>query len=131
MGMIRVVCGIIENDGKVFVCRRKENKSLAGFWEFPGGKVEPGEDDKEALKRELVEELEMVVEVSDLVGNSIYDYGEVEVNLLAYHCTLKRYEGVLSDHDVFDWVLPGELPSINLAPADIPIARRLALKLRD
>jgi 8-oxo-dGTP diphosphatase len=68
MATIRVVCGIIFNNEKIFICRRNQGKSLAGYWEFPGGKIEGSESFEQALKRELHEELEMDVVVKDFVG---------------------------------------------------------------
>ena len=63
--MIKVVCGIIFKDQKIFICRRNPEASLGGYWEFPGGKIEEGEDHRESLKRELMEELLMDVEIEE------------------------------------------------------------------
>ena len=123
--MIQVVCGIIFNNGKVFIARRKKGKSLAGYWEFPGGKIEKDETQQESLERELIEELEMQILIVGFVGSSQYDYGTFKIELIGYRCTLIRYEGKLTDHDRFDWVSPERLLSINLAPADVPLAHMI------
>ena len=69
--MIKVVCGIIYKDEKKFICRRKPSKSLGGYWEFPCGKIEQYESHKDSLKRELMEELQMEVEIMEYYDSSI------------------------------------------------------------
>ena len=128
MTMIKVVCGIIYNGDKVFVCRRKEGKSLVGFWEFPGGKIEEGESQQEALKRELSEELEMEVSIDSFLGSSRHDYGNFKIELLSYNCSLINYNGKLTDHDAYKWITPENLHTINLAPADIPLTAMIINK---
>ena len=123
--MIKVVCGIIYKDGKVFLCRRKPEKSLGGYWEFPGGKVEAGEKPEAALQRELYEELAMKVKVEHYFGTSSHDYPGFSTELMAYVCTLEEDHFILSDHDAFEWVLPGDLLNWKLSPADVPLAERI------
>lgn len=122
MDTIKVVCGIIFHDNKIFVCRRKPGKSLSGFWEFPGGKIEENETRQESLARELIEELDMQVSINNFIGTSVHDYGTFKIELLGYKCTLVNYEGKLTDHDKYDWIKPENLLTKNLAPADIPLA---------
>jgi len=110
---------------KVFVCRRKEGKSLGGFWEFPGGKIQDSETQQESLKRELIEELEMEISIDTFVGSSIHDYGTFKIELLGYRCKLIRYNGKLTDHDAYEWTTPENLLTFNLAPADIPLAKKI------
>ncbi|TXG36973.1 (deoxy)nucleoside triphosphate pyrophosphohydrolase [Seonamhaeicola maritimus] len=124
--MIKVVCGIIKNQGNFFICRRKPEKFLGTFWEFPGGKIEKGESEIDALHRELQEELEMSVKVEKYLGSSIYEEGEFKIKLIAYLCSLANYNGKLTDHDAFNWVPIENLLSFNLAPADILIAKMIA-----
>ena len=121
MDTIKVVCGIIENEGNYFVCRRKQGKSLAGYWEFPGGKLELGESHQEALRRELLEELDMKVIVGEYLGLSVYDYDKFRIELYGYHCLLISYDGKLVDHDLYQWVQLEELHALSMAPADIPL----------
>ena len=128
MDIIRVVCGIIFDGKKVFVCRRNPGKSLGGLWEFPGGKLEENETHQESLVRELLEELDMKISIDDFVGSSFYDYGTFKIELLGYRCTLIKYNGKLTDHDRFEWISPKNLLSINLAPADVPLAEIILKK---
>lgn len=123
--MIRVVCAVVEKEVRVLICRRRPTKSLGGYWEFPGGKVNSNESDVQALKRELSEELNMQVEVGALIGSNVHTYGTFEIELVAYSCSLMCWDGTLIDHDAFMWVLPSEIDKYNLAPADIPIAQGL------
>ncbi len=117
--MIKVVCGIIYKEGKIFLCRRKPEKSLGGYWEFPGGKVEAGEAPEAALQRELHEELAMEVTIDRYFGTSRYDYPDFSIELIAYCCTFKRSSFTLTDHDAYEWVKPGELLDWKLSPADV------------
>lgn len=125
MGTIKVVCGIIYNEGKVFICRRKPEKHLGGYWEFPGGKVEPNEEERDSLTRELLEELDMRVEVEDYLATSQYSYETIDIELVAYKCNLQSYASKLTDHDRFEWVSPEDLLNWKLAPADIPLVNGL------
>ena len=123
-----VTAGILRNsDGEVLLVRRAKGESLAGFWEFPGGKVEQGEADQECLRRELYEELEIDVEVSNFFEESHYSYDHGEFRLRAYEVDLLAGEPILRVHDQLSWVTPDRLLSFQLAPADIPIARSLSL----
>ena len=119
--MIRVVCGIIYKDDKILLTRRKKGKSLEGFWEFPGGKVEKEETDKTALKRELKEEFNISASIEDYITESFYEYDKTKINLKAYF--VKNYTGTikLTDHDKINWVKIDDLSNYEFAPADIPI----------
>ena len=125
MDMIKVVCGIIYKNDKIFICRRKPNKSLGGFWEFPGGKIEDGESNIDSLKRELMEELQMEVDVIEYLDSSKYDYESFSIELIAYKCNLGNWNLQLTDHDLYEWVTPNEILNWKLAPADIPIAKKI------
>ncbi|WP_282122171.1 (deoxy)nucleoside triphosphate pyrophosphohydrolase [Algibacter mikhailovii] len=119
--MIQVVCGIIYRADKIFIARRKEGKSMAGKWEFPGGKVESDESEEMALKRELLEELGMMATVKNKLGSNVHDYGEFSINLVAYKCDFINASFQLTDHDTFEWVVPGDLLNYDLTAADIPL----------
>lgn len=125
MAIVKVVCGIIFNNEKVFICRRKLGKSNAGYWEFPGGKIEKNETNQEALSRELFEELEMEVIVEDYIGVSYYDYGSFQIELYGYQCQIIKYNGKLTDHDSFEWICSNKLIDFKLAPADIPFIKMI------
>lgn len=126
--MIRVVCGIIFNKDKILLTRRKKGKSLEGFWEFPGGKVEKNENDSDALKRELKEELGLDVLQIDYFTENKHDYNSMSINLVAYKCIANEDPRKLVDHDKYEWVSIGEVVNFNLAEADKPILEDLKTK---
>jgi 8-oxo-dGTP diphosphatase len=119
--MLKVACGIIYKGDTIFIGRRKEGKSMAGKWEFPGGKVEEIESEQNALIRELKEELGMTVRVHEKLGSNIHAYDAFTINLVAYKCSFISATFDLTDHDKFEWVLPCNLKDYNLAEADIPL----------
>lgn len=125
--MIRVAAAVLCRGGKILLARRAPGKKMAGLWEFPGGKLEPGEDAATALRRELREELSLDAEPGPILAANRhrYDFGEIE--LIGVLC---RAPGTgpdaSTDHDLLEWVDPASLPSRALAPADLPLAERLA-----
>lgn len=123
--MIRVVCGIINKDEKVFLARRAGDKKLAGFWELPGGKIESNETPQMALARELLEEFGMKVRIGEFFTKNIHRYDDFEIELLAYLCEFKNASFKLLDHDAIEWVKTSDLENWNLAAADIPIVKAL------
>jgi 8-oxo-dGTP diphosphatase len=123
--MIKVVCGIIYFNGNILVCRRNANKDLGGFWEFPGGKIEPDEKPEIALKRELLEELSIYVDKVKYFSSIIHSYKSTSIELIAYTCELQKGSIKLTDHDKVEWITPDVFPDLKLAPADIPIMERL------
>lgn len=122
--MLNVTAAIIEKNGKVLAARRKAGLHLAGYWEFPGGKLEDGETPEECLHRELVEEFNIDSSIGMFVGESVFDYGSKVVRLLAYQ--VKHLEGVfqLIDHDELRWLSMDELNEVKWAPADIPLVKQ-------
>ena len=94
---------------------------MAGYWEFPGGKVEKGEAEVDALVRELSEELKVQAEIGDFIGQNVHSYDFADIHLSAYWVADYRGDFRLSDHDQLLWVLPEELRRLNLAPADVPL----------
>lgn len=125
MAMIKVTCGLIFSEDKVFLCRRNPEKSLGGYWEFPGGKVEPQESLKACLERELQEELDMDVDVIRHFLTIQHDYEDFSIELVSFLCDLKSSTFSMKDHDAYEWVDPTLILDWNLAPADIPIAKAL------
>lgn len=122
---IKVVCGIIWKEGKVFIARRKPEKSLAGYWEFPGGKLEKDEMPESALIRELKEEIGMEVKIRSFLGNKVHQYESFSIDLIAYHCEFVSASFQLTDHDEIAFVEPRELRDYKLAPADLFIVEEL------
>ena len=120
-----VSAAVVINDRKVLIARRKADDKLAGFWEFPGGKIEDKETPQECLKRELKEELGIETTVGDILCESIYKYGHGGFKILALQTNLYSKDFVLSSHDKIDWVPIHNLLNYKLLPADIPIAKKI------
>lgn len=118
---ILVTAAIMVKANKVFAARRNPGSHMAGYWEFPGGKIEEGEAPEECLERELFEEFGIVTKIGAFFGESIYDYGSKTVHLLAYQVTHISGEFQLMAHDDFRWLSLDELDQIKWAPADIPL----------
>lgn len=118
---IDVVAGVIKKNGKFLIARRSKEKSLGGFWEYPGGKVEEGETDEESLKRELYEEFGITVKVKNHLVNSFYKYEKINVNLKAYLVDHLSGDFILRDHDAINWIDSKEFGKYEFAPADTPI----------
>lgn len=124
--VIYVVCVILEgSEGKIFVARRPEGKALAGGWEFPGGKIEPGESHQAALIREIDEELDIRIAVGKGLPPSSYNYDFGTVILYPYRATIVSGVINLTEHPEGRWVTRKDLPNLNWVPADIPIMRNL------
>lgn len=111
-------------DGRVLASRRTEPPHLAGFWEFPGGKVEVGESDVAALRRELREELVVEAAVGARLGPDVL-LGDTGV-LRVYLCRLLSGEPRLVDHDEHRWLGPAELADVPWIPVDLPLVALLA-----
>ena len=123
---INVVGAIIVKNGKILCAQRGYDKSLAGFWEFPGGKIESGETATQALKREIREEL--LFEISDepekFISTSFeYEFGIV--NLTTFICYIKKGRPTLTEHIAIKWLKQEELEQLEWAPADIPTVSEL------
>ncbi|WP_294132043.1 (deoxy)nucleoside triphosphate pyrophosphohydrolase [uncultured Clostridium sp.] len=126
MKIIKVVAAILQKEDKILIARKKEGKPLAGYFEFPGGKIEKGETPEESLARELMEEMNIKIDVKEYVGESIYDYGNGKViSLLGYISEIIDGEIKLSDHDRYEWVTLEEINNYKIAPADIPLIDKL------
>jgi len=125
MTITKVVCGIIFKDDLVLICRRKPEKSLGGYWEFPGGKVEEAESHEESLTRELMEELNLKVNIKKHFFNTVHHYEKITIELISFICENENIASESTDHDQLEWVKVEDLLNWKLAPADIPIARAL------
>ena len=120
--MIEVVCALIEDsDGRLLACKRAEGAHLGGYWEFPGGKVEREEMAEAALKREIEEELAVVIEVGMAMNPVEWTDGEVSIRLMPYRCDLISGQPHPHDHEEIRWCDTDELMQLKWAPADIPI----------
>lgn len=125
---VQVVGAAVVRDGTVLAARRTAPERLAGMWEFPGGKVEPGETDEQALVRELEEELAVTVVVGPQVGPELV-LGERAV-MRVYLVTLEAGEPTACEHDALRWLSADELDDVPWIPADAPVLPALAAQLR-
>ena len=120
-----VTAAILRRGDAVLLTRRAPGEKVAGFWEFPGGKVDPGETPEVSLARELFEELSLVCAIGLKVAESEYQYAHGEFIIQAYEAVIESGTLALSVHDRAEWVEIGDLLGYQLAPADVPIARVL------
>ena len=118
-----MVGAALVRDGRVLASRRTDPPHLAGLWEFPGGKVEPGETDEQALVRELREELQVEAVVGARLGEDLR-IGETAV-LRVYLCALAGGEPALVDHDEHRWLAAHELLDVPWIPVDAPLVEDL------
>ncbi len=122
---ILVTAGVLIRNGRVLVARRKAGSHLAGFWEFPGGKLEPGESPEECLARELREELGVSVRVGRILEAIYHRYPEKSVLLLFYACELTDGEPRALDVAEVAWVRKAELLDLDWVPADVAFIEKL------
>ncbi len=127
---IVVVGAVIERAGRIYATQRGPGMSLSGLWEFPGGKIEPGETPQAALSREIEEELGCSVEVGQFVATTEHEYDFGIVSLTTFMCSLTRGEPHLTEHSASAWLLPADLTSVEWAPADVPAVEILTERLR-
>ena len=118
MNAVHVVCALIEREGRLLVTRRAPGQALAGFWEFPGGKVEPGETSSEALARELREELGTEAVIGESLGFSTVESGGRLIVLEGRLAALRGAVGATPVHDRWRWADPAEIDRSTLASAD-------------
>ena len=124
--IVPVVAALIFDARKnVLIARRKPHLRNGGLWEFPGGKIRPGESPKTALQREIREELGVALFVDRLFDAVTFSYPGLHILLLAYLCHLQDENWSLKDHDQIAWVKPEELLQYPLSPADVKIVKTL------
>jgi 8-oxo-dGTP diphosphatase len=126
MNELRVVGAAIICDGRCFAALRGLGRTLAGYWEFPGGKVKAGETDDVALIREIHEELGAVVRVGQCLGESIHG----DIRLVVYTCVIESGTLENQEHAEVRWLAAEELDSVTWAPADIPFLQVVGDVLR-
>lgn len=122
---INVVGAVVVNNGKVLSARRSPSMSLSGLWEFPGGKIEPGETPQDALTREMREELLCSVEVGEQVASTRHEYEFGFVTLTTFYSTIDEGEPRLTEHSEIRWIPAAELDSVEWAPADVPAVEKI------
>lgn len=124
MKTIEVVAAIIRNQDKVFATQRGYGEFKDG-WEFPGGKVEPGESPKRALVREIKEELDTEIAVGELLETVEYDYPQFHLTMHCFWCKVKFGELVLKEHEAARWLTKETLNSVEWLPADRGLIHRI------
>ena len=124
--MIRVSAAIIRNtDSEILICQRGPGGSCQFLWEFPGGKIEPGESPEECLVRECLEELEIDVEIRDLFEQVKYSYPESDIEFMFFRASLKKGVPIPSVHKDIKWVSPDRLKEYEFCPADVYVVEKL------
>ena len=123
-----VICDSLENMTKIFAAARGYGE-FKGQWEFPGGKVESGESSREALVREIQEELNVTIKVGRLIGRIEYDYPSFHLSMDCFWCEIADGEIVLKEAESARWLKPDELHSVNWLPADRVLVDAIAEQL--
>ncbi len=130
MKQIEVVAAIIHDaDGHIFATQRGYG-DFKDLWEFPGGKVEPGESPEEALKREIWEELETHIVVERLVRTIEWDYPQFHLTMHCFWCRVESGQLTLKEHEAARWLSTNQLDSVNWLPADLQLIKHLSMQLK-
>lgn len=125
MKQIEVVAAIIHDaDGRIFATQRGYGE-WKGWWEFPGGKIEPGEGPQEALLREIWEELETRIVIEKLVTTVEWDYPKFHLAMHCYWCSVESGQLTLKEHEAARWLAKDELESVRWLPADLQILEKI------
>lgn len=124
--VIEVSAGLVFRDGQLLITQRPAGGHLGGFWEFPGGKREPGETFEQALHRELMEELGIEVEIRRLIESITHRYPEKIVQLQFFQCSWKQHEPRAIGCPAFSWIQRDELEAYQFPTADAQLLERLA-----
>ncbi|MFT5253774.1 MAG: 8-oxo-dGTP diphosphatase [Flavobacteriales bacterium] len=129
MKKIEVVAAIIYFENKILCVQRPKNKLLyiSEKFEFPGGKIEQGETQKDALKRELFEELNITTDIQALFLTVVHKYPDFELTMHSYICEVQTKELTLNEHIAQEWLTLSELKKLDWAAADIPIVNKLIM----
>ena len=130
MKTVRVVAAIIIENDKVFATQRGYGEFKDG-WEFPGGKIEPGETPEEAIVREIKEELDTEVEVIELLDTVEYDYPNFHLSMGCFICKIKSGDLVLKEHEAAKWLTKDTLGSVEWLPADMGLVREIEKYLKE
>jgi 8-oxo-dGTP diphosphatase len=123
--MLSVTAAILIDGDRVLIAQRGKADHLAGKWEFPGGKIEPGESPEDCLIREMKEEFGIDVAVTGFFAKNVYKYETLTVELLAYYVSSSCGKFRLNAHAAMEWAPLNRLDRFDFAPADIPFAQKL------
>ena len=126
MMKITVTAGIIQYQGKILIAQRKSTKSLGGYWEFPGGKIEDGETCSDCLAREIKEEFDISINVGDFLMETEHTYDFGNLKMYVYRALWDGKGSIrICDHDDYKWVTLEEMKNYRFAPADIPVVEKI------
>lgn len=120
MKTVKVVAAIIRDRDRIFATQRGYGEYKDG-WEFPGGKIEPGETPQQALQREIKEELDTEILVGDLFTVVEHDYPDFHLSMQCFLCTISSGELKLKEHEAAKWLTRDQLDSVNWLPADVKV----------
>ncbi len=130
MKTIRVVAAVIkavnENGELIIFATQRGYGEFKGDWEFPGGKIEAGESPKEAIRREIMEELDTEIAVGELIDTIEYDYPTFHLSMDCFWCEIVKGDLVLKEHEDAKWLTKEELDEVNWLPADWSLIRKIA-----
>ena len=129
MKTIRVVAAVIRKGNRIFATQRGYGEFKDG-WEFPGGKIEPGETPQEALVREIREELETEIRVGDLIDTIEYDYPTFHLSMDCFWCEIVEGSLELKEHEAAKWLDRESLYTVDWLPADVGLVERIREKMR-
>ncbi len=124
MKTIRVVAAVIKDKDKIFATERGYGE-FKGWWEFPGGKIEQGEAPEDALRREILEELETEISVGELIDTIEYDYPEFHLSMDCFWCTIVRGDLTLLEAEDAKWLTRDSLREVKWLPADLTLIDRI------
>lgn len=124
MKTIRVVAAVIRKDDRIFVTQRGYGEFKDG-WEFPGGKIEPGETPQQALVREIREELETEIRVGDLIDTIEYDYPTFHLSMDCFWCEIVEGSLELKEHEAAKWLDRESLYTVDWLPADVGLVEKI------
>jgi len=129
--LLVVACALVDDAGRILLARRPEGKALAGLWEFPGGKLDPGENPERGLVRELAEELGIEVDPGALEPFAFASHAYEDFDLLMPLWLARRWAGAVASREgqALAWVPVGDLHTFPMPPADIPLVRELEARL--
>ena len=129
MKTIRVVAAVIkamnDNGEKMIFATQRGYGEFKGGWEFPGGKIEPGETPQQALCREIMEELDTKIQVGDLIDTIEYDYPAFHLSMDCFWCEVVSGNLVLKEHEAARWLTSDELDSVEWLPADVTLIDKI------
>ena len=127
---IKVVAAVILKDRKVFATQRGYG-NYKDWWEFPGGKIEPGETPEDALKREILEELNTKISVERFLATVEYDYPEFHLSMDCFWCRVEEGELILLEHEAARWLPLDDLMQVKWLPADVLVIREIERELSE